>query len=136
MFYLPNGIKIEGDVVSTKGGTIGCFVNGKVKSEGKIKIAVTGNIVGNVNATDIILEGKITGNVFCKRKLIALKGSVITGDVKAAETWFHKESVIGGTVSQPTSSSHLKIVEDVVASSAQPIIEEKKPAVEVVQLWW
>lgn len=58
-------------------------VDGEAKVDGKIIVASTGHIEGNLNSTDADIAGRIEGEVHASSKLTLRQSAVIDGDLYA-----------------------------------------------------
>jgi cytoskeletal protein CcmA (bactofilin family) len=74
-------ITIEGKFKSTGNIRLDCTIIGEVDSE-SIYIGQNSDIKGTVNCENIIVAGKITGNVYCKGKMHIKETGVIDGDIE------------------------------------------------------
>lgn len=68
-------IKARGDIVVA--GT----VEGEISSDTKIVIAVGGNVTGRLVATEIVIEGRLTGDATGSKSLSIMKSAELRGDV-------------------------------------------------------
>ena len=60
---------------------IECNFNGTILTKKKVIIDKTSSIIGDIICEDLILSGKIKGNVFCTGQIEMLKDSVVEGKV-------------------------------------------------------
>lgn len=74
-------ITIEGNFKSTGNIRLDCTIIGSIESE-SLFIGQNSNITGTVNCDNIIVAGKITGNVFCKGKMHIKETGIIDGDLE------------------------------------------------------
>ena len=73
-------ITIEGKFKSTGNIRLDCTIIGDVDSE-SLFVGKSCNIKGTVNCENIIIAGKIDGNVFCNGKMHIKETGVIDGDI-------------------------------------------------------
>lgn len=78
---VSSNITIEGKFKSTGNIRLDCTIIGSVESE-SLFIGQNSDINGTVNCDNIIVAGKITGNVFCKGKMHIKETGVIDGDIE------------------------------------------------------
>jgi cytoskeletal protein CcmA (bactofilin family) len=68
-------IKSKGDIV------VSGSVEGEVSSEGKLVIAQGGSVTGRVSATEVVLEGRLSGDAVAAKSLSILSSAQVKGDV-------------------------------------------------------
>ncbi len=67
-----------GDPVNLK---INGRFNGKLESKGTLTIGATGQVEANISSDNIVIAGKIKGNVNARKMLVLMPGAVVVGDV-------------------------------------------------------
>ncbi len=76
-------------------------IDGRVKGELNCKDTVTvgseGSIEGNVSAKDIVIGGKITGQLNATGKIILESSSVLNGDLKTVRLVIEEGAVFNGS---------------------------------------
>ncbi len=77
---IGEGCLFEGDITSPSSTRIDGHVRGNLKSKGSLIIGEKGVVSGEVKATEVLVYGKIEGNVESQRLEIKKDGSVV-GDV-------------------------------------------------------
>ena len=77
---VSSNITIEGKFKSTGNIRLDCTIIGEVDSE-SLFIGENSNIKGTVNCENIIIAGKIDGNVFCNGKMHIKETGIIDGDI-------------------------------------------------------
>lgn len=60
---------------------IECNFNGTILTKKKVIIDKSSSIIGDIVCEDLILSGKIKGNIFCTGRIEMLKDSVVEGKV-------------------------------------------------------
>ncbi len=78
---VSSNIKIEGKFKSTGNIRLDCAIEGSVEAE-SIFIGKNAQINGTINCENIIVSGKIIGNVFCKSRMHIKETGVIDGDLE------------------------------------------------------
>ena len=58
-------------------------LDGDISSEGTLNLGDNAVIKGNINATSVIVRGKITGNVIAREKIDIKARTELFGDIKA-----------------------------------------------------
>ncbi len=81
--YIAQGTTVEGKI--TGGASVGIdgLVKGEMNISSKVIIGQTGEIKGNVKADDIVIAGKVHGNIEARNILEAQPTGQIFGDINA-----------------------------------------------------
>jgi cytoskeletal protein CcmA (bactofilin family) len=82
---LVNGTRIEGTIFTESDIRIDGQVTGTVHSKGKIIIGSTGQIHGEIQCKNAVIEGKFSGILVCTELLQVKETAVIEGDVSTAK---------------------------------------------------
>lgn len=77
---VSSNIIIEGKFSSTGNIRLDCKIVGEVNSE-SIYVGESCNIKGTVNCDNIVISGKIEGNVACRGKMHIKETGVVDGDI-------------------------------------------------------
>lgn len=78
---IPSDSYLEGYLKSLKSIRIECNFNGTILTYKKVIIDKSSSVTGDVICEDLILSGKVKGNIFCTGRLEMLKDSIIQGKV-------------------------------------------------------
>ena len=78
---IPSDSYLEGYLKSLKSIRIECNFNGTILTNKKVIIDKSSSVTGDVICEDLILSGKVKGNIFCTGRLEMLKDSIIQGKV-------------------------------------------------------
>ena len=92
---------IRGNLVGDGAFRIDGWVEGAVESRATIVIGETGAVRGDVTALEIVVAGKIIGNVSCEGHLEILATGKVDGDIVAKSIRIETGGVFRGT-------SHMK----------------------------
>lgn len=128
MFLIPKEVSIQGAIEATIPGRIDGNVRGDIRTDGLLTIGPTASIRGNVYATDLVVFGKVYGDIFITNKALICNKAYIKGDVTALILELEEEAVIEGAIRK-----HVNDVEQVVPTDPEPepdqppVIEEEKP---------
>ncbi len=77
---VSSNITIEGKFTSTGSVRVDCKIVGEVNSD-SLFVGKDSTIKGDINCNNLIISGKIEGNVTCKNKLYIKDTGVIDGDL-------------------------------------------------------
>jgi cytoskeletal protein CcmA (bactofilin family) len=92
---------VRGNLSADGAFRIDGWVEGAVESRSMIVIGESGAVRGNVTGSEIIVAGKITGNVVCAGLLEILATGKVEGDIDAKSIRIENGGVFRGT-------SHMK----------------------------
>jgi len=98
-FYIPAGIVVNGNFVSEKEGGIEGTINGDVEVKATLTLEKKGIINGDLHAKDLIIKGRVNGNIYCEGRVCVLRDAVVTGNIFASECRIDKLSIVKGLVS-------------------------------------
>jgi cytoskeletal protein CcmA (bactofilin family) len=101
---------IRGDLSADGAFRIDGWVEGSVDSRSAVVIGESGAVRGNVTGTEIVVAGKIFGNVVCAGHLEILATGKVEGDIDAKSMRIETGGLFRGT-------SHMK--------SENPTVEEE-----------
>jgi len=73
--------------------------SGNIKSTGYLEIAKTGDcVVDEMSGQNIVVSGKVTGNITAEDSIELCSGSIITGDIKARKIKIEENVLFDGKV--------------------------------------
>jgi cytoskeletal protein CcmA (bactofilin family) len=98
MFSIPAEVSISGTIDSAIPGRIDGNVRGDVNTNGMLIIGKTGNIKGNIHATDLIANGKVHGDITVTNKAVISNKAYIKGDITALILEVEEEAIIEGAI--------------------------------------
>jgi cytoskeletal protein CcmA (bactofilin family) len=82
--YIAHGTTVEGKISGGTSVGIDGFVKGELNISSKVIVGESGEIKGNIKADDIIIAGKINGNIEARNILEAQPTGQIFGDINAS----------------------------------------------------
>ena len=89
---------VKGNIKANSLTTIDATIVGNVGCKGMVNILGTTNLQGDVNSSDVVLEGEIKGNIVAENK-VSLKGtSVLDGNTTSAKIMVEEGSTIIGSI--------------------------------------
>lgn len=109
VFFVPEGMKVTGDIDGECKGRIDGAFNGKIHISDKLIIGKTGFINGYIFASEIMVFGAIEGEIYCKGKVSIMNGAVINGDVYANNFLVEEKSVVDGSLKKQNIDELAKI---------------------------
>ena len=86
---LVNGTRIEGSVFTESDIRIDGKVKGTIQSKGKVIIGASGNVEGDIQCQNAVIEGKFNGNLVISELLQVKETATIEGEVSTAKLLVH-----------------------------------------------
>lgn len=108
---IPSESYLEGYLKSLKSIRIECNFNGTILTKKKVIIEKTSYVIGDIICEDLILSGRIKGNVFCTGRIEMNKDSVIVGKVYTSTFTNLSETDSDFVIQIPRKSVLMKIRE-------------------------
>lgn len=108
---IPSESYLEGYLKSLNSIRIECNFNGTILTKQKVIIDHTSFVTGDVICKDLILSGRIKGNVFCAGRVEMKKDSIIEGKVYTSTFTNQSETDSDFVVQIPKKSVLIKIRE-------------------------
>jgi cytoskeletal protein CcmA (bactofilin family) len=93
---ISSGTVIAGDITTCSGIRIDGKVNGKIVSEGSVTIGKEGTCLQVTTEVDLIVSGKIVGDVSVKGSVKISNGGKIIGDITCRELTIEPGGFIDG----------------------------------------
>lgn len=132
---------ITGSLKTDAPGQIAGVVNGDVTVNSRLVILKDGVVNGDISAEELIVFGKINGNVNRCNKMIVQSGAIIKGNITTVEIHVEKDAIIKGLVSK--SGVHMVINKkkellrknESLTEHVETEIEEKRDVIER-QAWF
>jgi cytoskeletal protein CcmA (bactofilin family) len=81
---LTPDVEIKGNIKFTGELTLEGKLEGEIHADGTLFLGENGVINGNVNANNVVVRGKINGNVVAKEKIEIKSKAELFGDIRAA----------------------------------------------------
>ncbi len=102
---ISSSVRIEGNIFSEGNVRIDGNVKGNVSINGNLTIGDTSNLLGEVKATNIIMNGKLKGKVKAEEKLRLESKAVLSGDLVTKVLIIEEGAVFHGN-SQMENTGH------------------------------
>jgi cytoskeletal protein CcmA (bactofilin family) len=96
-FFLSKEMVITGAVKAEAPGQIAGIINGEVVVNNKLVILKEGIILGDVAADELLVYGRIDGDVKCTN-LIIQSGALIKGNITTITIHIEKDAIIEGNI--------------------------------------
>jgi cytoskeletal protein CcmA (bactofilin family) len=123
--YIAHGTTVEGKI--TGGASVGIdgLVKGEMNISSKVIVGETGEIKGNIKADDIIVAGKVNGNIEARNILEAQPTGQIFGDINANRLMIADGVLFEGniTMKKEKPAKREKVEEPIITEPETPITE-------------
>jgi cytoskeletal protein CcmA (bactofilin family) len=99
---------IRGDMSADGAFRIDGWVEGSVESRSAVVIGESGAVRGNVTGTEIVVAGKIFGNIVCSGHLEILATGKVEGDIDAKSMRIETGGLFRGTSHMKTETASVE----------------------------
>ena len=93
---VSQNVKIEGEVRGDENLHIDGRIKGSIKIDGDILIGSSGVVEADIEAAEVVIQGKVTGNVLARQQLEIQPSGQLIGDCKAQSVVFNEGAVFEG----------------------------------------
>jgi cytoskeletal protein CcmA (bactofilin family) len=102
---LSRNVKIEGEIRGEENLHIDGNVKGAVKLNGDVLIGNAGVVEAEIEAENIVIQGRVTGNVIARRQLEIQPSGKLFGDCSAASIDIKEGAIFEGRSTMNRSSA-------------------------------
>lgn len=102
---LVQGTKVEGNVSAESDFRIDGILEGNLVCRAKVIIGGTGQVIGDIQCQNAIIEGQFKGNLHVKEMLQVKEAARVTGDVKTDKLTVHSGAVFNVTCTMGDNSA-------------------------------
>ncbi|MCW9707376.1 bactofilin family protein [Fodinibius salsisoli] len=78
---ISEGTTLEGTIKTKNDIRIAGVINGEANAEGKVIVASSGKVKGNIKASGADIAGKVDGQIKVSKKLILRESALVEGDI-------------------------------------------------------
>ena len=121
---VSEGTEIIGTLKTKSDIRIAGSVEGEAQVDGKIIVASSGHIDGNINATDADIAGRVEGEVHVSSKLTLRQSAVVEGDLYAQSLIVEEGATFNGACHMRDFAAENKVEE---AKEAETVKEKEDP---------
>lgn len=82
---LSNDVEIKGNLRFSGELQFDGKIEGEIATEGLLTLGDTATVNGNINAANVVVRGKVNGNIIAKEKIEIKTKAEIFGDIKASK---------------------------------------------------
>lgn len=125
---VSSGISIEGKITSKGNVRFDCKIDGDIEAE-SLFIGKDGYVKGSVNCENIIVSGRIDGDVSCKGKMHIKETGIIDGDINVNLLSMEEGAVFTGKcikegVKKKDSSFEIKTRQEKVDKKKNDVLQK------------
>jgi len=105
---LSRNVTIEGEIVGEENLHVDGRIKGKIRLDGNLFVGSAGVVEADVEASNVVIQGKIVGNVVAKHQLEIQPSGNLIGDCTAASIEIREGAVFEGRsnmIRPPASAS-------------------------------
>ena len=118
--YIGEGTSFDGDLISKQNLSIYGSIKGTIECQGRVVVGESGNVEADILANEVVISGKVTGNVTAKSRLEMVSTGVIQGDIKTTRLVMEDGSKFDG---------HCEMLSDVKPATKKAKAEDTPPAI-------
>ncbi len=105
--FIGKGTVINGEILTESSLRVDGRIKGKIICKNTLTIGETGQVEGEVEATNAIVGGKVNGKLFIKQKLVLESKSSLIGELKASKLIIDEGAVFQGTSDMGVGSGEI-----------------------------
>jgi cytoskeletal protein CcmA (bactofilin family) len=94
---LGGGMKVTGDVSGEGELRIEGRVEGSVTTDGRVIVEANGEVVGDIEAAEVVASGKVSGKITASGAVRLESGCQVEADVEAARISLEEGGIVNGT---------------------------------------
>lgn len=102
---LSRNVEIEGEVLGEENLHVDGSIKGRIKLSGNLFVGASGTVEADVEATNVVIQGKIIGNVSAEQQLEIQPSGRLIGDCTAASIDIREGAVFDGRSSMKRPSA-------------------------------
>jgi cytoskeletal protein CcmA (bactofilin family) len=97
------GTTVEGKIRTQGSFRLDGKMTGELHATENLAVGLTGEIEGSVNGRNVVVGGKVKGNITAVEKLVLEAKAVVRGDVRASKLIIDEGAMFDGKVSMTES---------------------------------
>jgi cytoskeletal protein CcmA (bactofilin family) len=103
--YIAEGTTVEGKITGNSSVGIDGVINGEMNISSRVVVGENGEIKGEIRADDVLISGKVTGNIEAKNLFEASPPGQVYGDIKADRVVIEEGVFIDGNITMNRSKA-------------------------------
>ena len=100
---LGGGMKVTGDVAGEGEFRIEGRVEGSVSTDGRVIVEASGEVLGDIEAAEVVASGKVSGKITASGAVRLEKGCEVEADVEAATISLEEGGIVNGRLKMGSS---------------------------------
>ena len=124
---LSRNVVIDGEVLGEENLHVDGNIKGRIQLSGNLFVGASGLVEADVKAINVVIQGKIVGNVTADQQLEIQPSGKLIGDCTAASIDIREGAVFDGRSSMKRTSSPAKQTAVESKAPAKQAPEAKKP---------
>lgn len=124
---LSRNVMIEGEVLGEENLHVDGNIKGRIKLSGNLFVGVSGTVEADVQATNVVIQGKIIGNVTADQQLEIQPSGKLIGDCTAASIDIREGAIFDGRSSMKRPQTGASKTAGVAQAAGKQGADVKKP---------
>jgi cytoskeletal protein CcmA (bactofilin family) len=117
---IGNTLLIKGEVFSEDEILIEGRIQGKINVKNRVIIGINGNVEADIEAREVVIKGKVTGNVKGGQRVEIVPAGVLHGNINAPRVVIADSGIFEGNIEMRGREEKSKGREDIPAVAQQP----------------
>ena len=106
--YLGPGLKIKGEITGNEDLQLDSQIEGSISIGGfRLTVGPNSHVDGDIVAREVIVSGKVRGNINARDKLEIKKGSSVVGDLSTARITIEEGAYFKGAIEIDSSKTQV-----------------------------
>ena len=122
---LGESLRVEGDLIVNQAIRINGFVNGNIfQADGAtatVAIASGASVIGDIRAGQVIVSGRVKGNIFSTDRVEVLETADIEGDIVYKTIGIALGAKVTGQIGSIEKGEPKLVVEKIIKLASQPL---------------
>jgi len=132
-FTLSKNMVVNGDIKGDVSGRIEGHIFGNVCVQGKVVIADSGIIEGDISGSDVVVQGLVKGNIIASNSLQVEPEGRVMGSVTSLSIFVDSQATIKGIIQKVTSLSEIESLISANSNKIDSSLLQKINSVEVIE---
>jgi len=118
--YLGPGLKIKGEITGNEDLRLDSKFEGSIAIGGfRLTVGPNSQVDGEIKAREVVVSGKVTGNINARDRLEIKKGSSVVGDMSTARIMIEEGAYFKGAIEIDSSNTQVGADLDTLLSKAK-----------------
>ncbi|MGD0907458.1 MAG: polymer-forming cytoskeletal protein [Candidatus Acidiferrales bacterium] len=118
--FLGPGLKIKGEITGNEDLRLDSKFEGSISIGGfRLTVGPNSQVDGEIKAREVVVSGKVTGNINARDRLEIKKGSSVVGDMSTARIMIEEGAYFKGAIEIDSSNTQVGADLDTLLSKAK-----------------